>query len=102
MSSRALLPSTYLLVLVALVILTFLTIGISFAPLAGKWHIVLGLIVATIKASLVVLFFMHALVSPRLTWVVIAAAVFWMVVILGALTLQDYLTRGLIPFMPGH
>jgi hypothetical protein len=44
---------------------------------------------------------MHALVSPRLTWSVIAVAVFWLGILL-VLTLADYFSRGLIPFMEGH
>jgi caa(3)-type oxidase subunit IV len=76
-------------------------VGISFLPLPGILHIVFGLSIGACKASLVVLFFMHALVSSRVTWAVIAAACFWMGILL-VLTLGDYFTRGLVPFMPGH
>ncbi|TMQ35631.1 MAG: hypothetical protein E6K70_01165 [Planctomycetota bacterium] len=62
---------------------------------------VAGLIIGLCKASLVVLFFMHALVSSRLTWIVIAVSGFWLGLLL-VLTLCDYLTRGMVPFMPGH
>jgi cytochrome c oxidase subunit 4 len=64
-------------------------------------HIVAGLIIAVCKASLVVLFFMHALISPRLTWLVILVACFWLG-LLFVLTLSDYFSRGMVPFMPGH
>jgi cytochrome c oxidase subunit 4 len=59
------------------------------------------LTIAVCKASLVVLFFMHAIISSRQTWLVIAIVVFW-VGILVVLTMGDYFTRGLIPFTPGH
>ncbi len=101
MTARALTPVHYLAVLAILVLLTFVTIGVSFLPLSGAGHIVVGLLIAAVKASLVVLFFMHALTSPRITWNVIAAAVLWTTVLF-VLTLCDYFTRGQLPYTPGH
>jgi caa(3)-type oxidase subunit IV len=101
MSERLITPRSYIVVCVILVLLTFLTLSVSFVHLSGVWHIVAGLIIGLCKASLVVLFFMHALVSSRLTWIVIAVSGFWLGLLL-VLTLCDYLTRGLVPFMPGH
>jgi cytochrome c oxidase subunit 4 len=98
---RWLTPFTYTAICVVLVLLTVLTLGVSFIPLEGAWHIVAGLVIGLCKASLVVLFFMHALGSSRLTWVVIAAACFWLGLLV-VLTLSDYFSRGEIPFMPGH
>ncbi len=60
-----------------------------------------SLAIGGIKASLVVLFFMHALISPRLIWIVIVVAGFWFGLML-VLTLTDYLSRNMVPFMPGH
>jgi cytochrome c oxidase subunit IV len=101
MAERLIAPRTYIIVCVILVLLTLLTLSVSFVHLPGVWHIVAGLIIGLCKASLVVLFFMHALVSPRLTWIVIAVSCFWLGLLL-VLTLCDYLTRGMVPFMPGH
>jgi cytochrome c oxidase subunit 4 len=98
---RTISPATYVLVCAVLVLLTFLTVGVSFLHVSGVWHIVIGLIIALCKASLVILFFMHLLISSRLTWIVVAVVCFW-VGILFVLTLSDYFTRGLVPFMPGH
>jgi cytochrome c oxidase subunit 4 len=92
---------TYVLVCAVLVLLTVLTVGFSFAPVSGVWHIVVGLLIALAKASLVVLFFMHALISPRLTWIVIAVACFWLGILV-VLTLTDYFSRGMVPLTPGH
>ena len=55
-------------------------------------HIVIALAIATLKASLVVLFFMHARYSPGRTHLVIICALFWLAIML-ALTLSDYSTR---------
>ena len=60
-----------------------------------------GLVIAAVKASLVVLFFMHAIHSPRVTWCVIVVSIVFLV-ILFSLTLADVMTRSLVPFMPGH
>ncbi len=62
---RTISPATYIVVCVILVLLTVLTVGVSFLPVHGVWHIVFGLAIALCKASLVVLFFMHALLSTR-------------------------------------
>jgi caa(3)-type oxidase subunit IV len=102
MPSHALIsPRTYTLVCVVLVLLTALTVTVSFLPLEGAWHIAAGMTVGLAKATLVVLFFMHALHSSRMTWVVIAAACFWLGLLL-VLILADYLSRNKLPFMPGH
>jgi cytochrome c oxidase subunit 4 len=82
---------TYYSVFCALIVLTFLTVGISFLEL-GQWHTVAGLTIAACKAGLVVLFFMHLLHSKPLTWIVLGAGLFWLGILL-ALTLSDYLTR---------
>jgi cytochrome c oxidase subunit IV len=91
MSEQVIQPRTYCSVFVMLIALTLLTVGISFLPL-GALHTVTGLTIATIKAVLVVLFFMHALHSSRLTWLVIASALFWLAILIG-FTMSDYLTR---------
>jgi cytochrome c oxidase subunit 4 len=92
---------TYVAVLAALVVLTVLTVTVSFLPLPEGLHIGAGLVIAAVKASLVVLFFMHAIHSPRITWCVIVVSIGF-VLILFSLTLADFTTRSLVPFMPGH
>ncbi len=101
MAERVHSPFTYLTVLAVLLLLTVLTVAISFREMDSFWHMVCGLVIALVKASLVVLFFMHAIESPQATRVVIAAAVAWMLVLF-SLTLCDYFTRSLVPFAPGH
>jgi cytochrome c oxidase subunit IV len=101
LSERLLSPAGYITVLVILVLLTVLTVGLSFLPSSGLARIVAGQSVAAVKASLVVLFFMHVLRSPVQTRAVIAVTIFWFLLLL-TLTLSDYVTRGMIPNMPGH
>lgn len=70
---------------------TFLTVVAAFKDL-GQWNIVVALGIATFKATLVVLYFMHARYSPKRTQLVVICAVFWLAIML-ALTLSDYSTR---------
>jgi len=102
MSDRLLSPVSYVIVLVILMLLTILTVGLSFVPSSGIMRIVAGQTIAAVKASLVVLFFMHALRSSAQTKAVILVTVFWFVFVLMALTFSDYFTRGMLPNLPGH
>jgi len=81
----------YFTIFAILLLCTYLTVQIAFFDL-GRLNAVAALTIAVFKAVLVVLFFMHARYSPRLTWVVVIGAVFWLVILL-ALTAGDYLTR---------
>jgi cytochrome c oxidase subunit 4 len=85
----------YFAVFTALIVLTATTTGVSFLDL-GPWNTVVALGIAFLKAALVVLFFMHVKYSPRLTQVTIAGGLFWLVVLI-ALTLSDFMTRGWLP-----
>jgi len=91
MTTRVIPPATYYTVFAALIGLTLLTVGISFVPL-GEMHTAVGLTIASVKALLVVLFFMHLLYSSKANWLAIGAGLFWLGILL-ALTLADYLTR---------
>ena len=83
--------STYLLVFAALAIGTLLTWYASTVNL-GWANTPVALIIATTKAVLVILFFMHVIHSTRLTWVVVIGSFLWLGVLF-VLTLADYLTR---------
>jgi len=71
--------------------LTAATVAAAYVNL-GAFNIVIALAIASLKATLVVLYFMHARYSPNRTHMVIIAAVFWLAIML-ALTLSDYVTR---------
>jgi cytochrome c oxidase subunit 4 len=74
-----------------LMLCTFLTVRIAFIDL-GPLNIVAALGIAVLKAALVVLFFMHAKYSSKLTWAVVLGSIFWLGIML-TLTMSDYLTR---------
>jgi cytochrome c oxidase subunit 4 len=67
-------------------------VQIAFLDL-GAMNTVAALAIATFKAVLVILFFMHVKYSTRLTWAVVLGGIFWLGILL-TLTMSDYLTRG--------
>ena len=82
----------YYTIWIALLCLTGITAAVSFVDL-GPLNTIVALVIATVKALLVVLFFMHVkYTSERLTKIVIVSAVFWLFLLL-ALSMADYATR---------
>jgi len=70
----------YISVFVALMVLTVVTVAISYLHLNVGTAILLALVVATIKATLVAGYFMHLLTEKRLIYVtLIITAVFFIV-----------------------
>jgi cytochrome c oxidase subunit IV len=75
-----------------LLVFTFVTYKVAFLDL-GPFNAVVALVIATLKATLVALFFMHVWhAGERLVKVAVAAAIFFLFLLLG-LTMADYLTR---------
>ncbi len=83
---------TYLLVFAALLVLTITTTLVAQVDL-GLFNVVAALTIAVLKASLVVLFFMHMIHSRHRTMILSAAGVLWLIILI-SLTLSDVLTRG--------
>jgi cytochrome c oxidase subunit IV len=82
----------YILIGIGLLVLTAVTVGAAFINL-GPFNPVVALLIATIKATLVVLFFMHVKgASEKLTGVVVVSGFFFLGILL-TLSLADYLTQ---------
>jgi cytochrome c oxidase subunit 4 len=81
----------YIGIFAALMVLTILTVTVSQYDL-GLLNTPIALSIAVVKATLVVLFFMHVIHSTRLTWVVIISSLLWLA-LLFVLTFADYFTR---------
>ena len=82
----------YFGVFFALLVGTGLTVYAAKLDL-GRYNAVVALGIATIKATLVALFFMHVWhASEKLTKLVVIAALFFLLLLLG-LTMSDYATR---------
>jgi cytochrome c oxidase subunit IV len=93
MSEHIVSVRVYIVIFLALLVGTALTVFAGKQDFPGPLNVVIALTIAVIKATLVVLYFMHVRYSARLIWVILASALFW-VGILFALTFSDYWTRG--------
>src|SRR5215217_4985821 len=82
----------YITIFLVLLVGTALTVAAAFVDFPWRLNTIVALTIATIKATFVVLYFMHVRYSSRLIWVILAAALFWMAIMF-AFTFSDYLTR---------
>ena len=69
---------TYFMVFGALMVLTIITVGVSYVHLPIAAAVTVALIVATIKGSLVAMYFMHLLHERKVIyWVLMLTVVFF-------------------------
>jgi cytochrome c oxidase subunit IV len=88
-------PKIYILIFAVLMILTITTVYAATVDLNAHFaglNVIVALLIATCKAILVILFFMHAYYSPKRTQLIVFAGFFWLAIML-SLTLCDYATR---------
>ena len=88
----------YGLVLGALLFLTALTIFVSYVDL-GPFNTPVAFIIAGMKATLVILFFMHMKEAHGVLWLAALAGFFWLSILM-VLSMSDFATRGYLP-IPG-
>jgi cytochrome c oxidase subunit 4 len=96
MSEHIISSKLYYAIWITLLVLTVVTALVARVDL-GPFNTIVALVIATFKALLVVLFFMHVkYTSEKLTKTVIVAAIvaaiFWLLLLL-ALSMADYTTR---------
>lgn len=84
-------PKLYLGIFFILLALTATTTAASYVELY-VFNVVVALAIAVIKASLVVLFFMHVKYSPKLTKLTVVSGLFVFLALM-TLTLADYISR---------
>jgi cytochrome c oxidase subunit IV len=98
MSAHVVPIRTYLLVFASLMVLTFVTVAASrFDFGAGNTIVAMG--IAILKATLVILFFMHVKYSSRLVQLLVAAAFLWLALLISG-ALSDYVSRGRVNHAP--
>ena len=91
--------SMYYAIFGILMALTALTVFAAFHHL-GVFNFPVAIGIAITKATLVILFFMHAKYSSRLTKLFVGMSFFFLLVMF-ALTMTDYLSRGLKTYPGG-
>ena len=82
---------TYMGVFIALLVLLVVTVAAAEVEL-GRWGFLVAVIIASIKAALIMAIFMHVRYSTLLTRLFSVSAFFWLA-ILFVLTLSDYWAR---------
>jgi cytochrome c oxidase subunit 4 len=92
MSGHVAPKSLYILIFLALMVGTAITVGVTYVDL-GAFNLTVALLIAVTKAMLVILFFMHLKYSPKLIKVTFGASIFFFLVMV-IITLSDYLARG--------
>ena len=82
---------TYIIIWIALLALTAATVLVSYVNL-GMGNVVAALVIASLKASLVALYFMHLRYENRLVWAFALVPLFFLALIIFG-TLSDTLFR---------
>lgn len=101
MSEHVLPIRVYLFTFLALMGLMVLTAFLSTVPMGHDVNTLVALLIAGVKATLVLLFFMHLKYeSYVLSSVVFVAGLFWLLIFFG-LTIVDYASRMKLG-IPGH
>jgi cytochrome c oxidase subunit 4 len=84
----------YIAVGLALLVMTAITVAVSFIDL-GPYNITIALLIASIKALLVAFFFMHLFWDNKLYLIIFAGSLLFLTIFL-TLTMFDTETRGSI------
>jgi cytochrome c oxidase subunit 4 len=84
-------PLQYLYVFATLLFFTGVTVWAAYVPF-GIFNPVIALGIASFKATIVILFFMHAAYQSRLIKMTIGAG-FFMFLVLITMTMSDYVSR---------
>jgi cytochrome c oxidase subunit IV len=84
-------PKTYIMVFVTLLIFTGITVGAAYVDL-GIFNPVVALAIASFKAVVVILFFMHVKYQSKLVKMTVGAGFFTFLVLI-TMTLTDYMSR---------
>lgn len=87
---------TYWTVFAALMVLLFLTVFIAYMHIDPILGIVVAMVIAIVKAALVILYFMHVKINSRLTQLIVISGFVWLIILIG-ITLTDYKTRAWEP-----
>ncbi len=89
--SHILPKSTYYKVYAALMFFLLLTVGLAYVD-AGPLNFTVSMLIATIKAVMIMLIFMHVKYSERLVWIFAGASFLWLLLLI-VFSLNDYFTR---------
>ncbi|MDE3105525.1 MAG: cytochrome C oxidase subunit IV family protein [Acidobacteriota bacterium] len=84
-------PKTYIIIFATLLTFTGLTVAAAFVNL-GIFNPIVALLIASIKAVIVMLFFMHVYYQSKLVKMTVVAGFFTFLILI-TMTLTDYISR---------
>jgi cytochrome c oxidase subunit 4 len=80
--------STYLYIFIALLVLTVLTVAVTRFDF-GNWNLVVAMLIASVKAMLVALYFMHLKYEKLTTWIYAAFPIVLLAVMMGGIFIDN-------------
>ena len=83
------------ILLMVLLILTYYAYTIDLGNAYGiSWNLVVALIIAVIKAAMVLMIFMHVRLNPKIVWVFALSSFLWLILMIAGFE-NDHVARGL-------
>lgn len=79
----------YLGVFAALVVLTVVTVQASYLETGPAMHLIVAMVIASIKAGLVAMFFMHLKYENKITWLYAAFPLILLAILMGGLFIDN-------------
>ncbi len=84
-------PGSYLIIFATLLVFTGITVGAAYIPM-GVFNPIVALAIASTKAVIVILFFMHVKYQSKLIKMTVGAGFFTFFVLI-MMTMADYMSR---------
>ena len=86
--------------MIDLLVLTVVTVGVAQFDF-GNWNIIVAMFVASIKAALVAMFFMHLKYEDPFTWIYAVIPLFLLFLLIGGVFIDNpFRTNEIIPNLP--
>jgi caa(3)-type oxidase subunit IV len=85
-------PKQYIGVFIFLLIMTGVTTGVAYVDMPWNLNAIVAVLIAVMKATAVVLIFMHVWISSRLTKLTVVAGLFFLSILLTLVSI-DYISR---------
>lgn len=82
----------FLKIFIALLILTVVTVAVAKMPMfdfGGNWNIVIAMLIASVKAALVCLFFMHLKYENPVTWLYVGFPVVLLILMVAGIFVDN-------------
>ncbi len=86
----------YIVIFAVLMVLTLVTVGVSYLELSIMSAVIVAMFVASIKGSLVACYFMHLIDERKIIYWVLALTVFFFIVLMAIPSLDVHSGEGVV------